>query len=233
MRIFLSAFLFTAFTTNAQIAYHFPAVKNSLFEAAPVEANASSQPHRKLYQRNTGMVIGLQRGRYTFLELGGEAHFRKMSLLSPHIIGATANIAYNLSNNILAYHGGVWMKRGRINLTYGADINYYTDFNNRKSFGIGPSVGFRLFGLHLINGYNLLTNQSVTKTAEAPLPVNKLYMSLRYYFPVKNQFTWDRQTMRKKHKRKRERIKRQRQRTKQSNTKKTRHDSWNIFRSKK
>lgn len=227
MRILLTALLLASFTVNAQPAYNFPTAEKSLFESAAYEP-VLFQGHRKLFQRNTGMILGLQRGKYTSLELGGEAHWRKISLLKPSIIGATANLDYNFGNNVLGYHAGVWKKQGRINLTYGADVNYFTDFNNRQSFGIGPSIGFRLFGFHLVNGYTLLTKKN-TKNAEAPLPVNTFYVSLRYYFPVKNGFTWDRQTMKKKKARKKERFKRQERR--RDNNKKDAEDKkwWKIF----
>jgi hypothetical protein len=224
MRALLTALLFSSFAVDAQVAYNFPDEKKSL--SIPVAyQRLSFSAHRKLFQRNTGMIIGLQRGRYTSVELGGEAHWRKISLIKPGIIGATANLAYNFGNNVLGYHAGVWRKQGRINLTYGADVSYFTDFNNRQSFGIGPSIGFRFFGLHLVNGYTLLTKKN-TKNDEAPLPVNTFYMSLRYYFPVENKFTWDRKTMKRKKARKKERVKRKEHR--RDNSKRDTR-KWNIF----
>jgi hypothetical protein len=193
---------------------------NHFLLSAPYQATSIFNGRRKLYQRNIGAVIGLQRGKYTSLELGGEAHWRKISLLKPHIVGATANLSYNPGRNILGYHAGVWMKRGHINLTYGADINYFTDFNNRQAIAIGPSAGFRLFGFHLVNGFNFIARNS-SKSVEAPLPVNTLYMTLRYYIPVKNEFTWDRQTMKKKRARRKARITRQRERKNQNGNKST------------
>ena len=175
------------------------------------EINNGEFNSRKLFQRNTGVIIGLQRGRYNDLELGGEAHWRKISLLKPRVIGATANLEYSFTNNVIGYKAGIWMKRGRINLTYGANINYYTNFSNGSRFGFGPSVGFRLLGLHLINGYTFLTKDN-TKPGEKAIVANSLYMSLRYYFPVTNSFTWDRKTMKKKRERKRERAKRKKER---------------------
>ncbi len=223
----LVSLLFISITTNAQRSGNFVESNNYLFAAAPYEQASLLNGHHKLFQRNTGMIIGLQRGKYTSLELGGEAHWRKISLLQPHIIGATANLSYNPGKNVLAYHAGIWMKRGHINLTYGADINYYTDFNNRSGFGIGPSVGFRFFGFHLVNGYNFVTAKS-PKAVESPLPVNTLYMSLRYYFPVKNEFTWDRQTMKKKRARKRERLKKRNERAKQNKKSDQEQKKWKI-----
>lgn len=154
-------------------------------------------PPRKLFQRNTGMILGWQRGRYSSIELGVEGHWRKISLVKPHIIGATANMEYNFGSNVLGYKAGAWMKRGRINLTYGANISYYTNFKDGHRFGIGPSVGFRLLGFHLMNGINFLTADKVAKT-ENPVAANSLYVTLRYYFPVQNRFVWDRQTRQRK-----------------------------------
>lgn len=227
MRILLMAFLFTTCIVDAQPAFNYRETTNSTFTNGSYHQDISFKAHRKLYQRNMGMIIGLQRGKYTSLELGGEAHWRKISFLQPHIFGATANLAYNPGRNILGYHAGVWMKRGHVNLTYGADVNYFTDFNNRQGFGIGPSVGFRLFGLHLVNGYNFISTKS-TKSMEAPLPVNTFYMSLRYYFPVKNEFTWDRQTMKKKRARKKARLKRKKERNIQNEKKSSDHKKWKF-----
>lgn len=164
-------------------------------------------PPRKLFQRNTGMILGWQRGRYSSIELGVEGHWRKISLVKPHIIGATANMEYNFGSNVLGYKAGAWMKRGRINLTYGANISYYTNFKDGHRFGIGPSVGFRLLGFHLVNGINFLTADKVAKT-ENPVAANSLYVTLRYYFPVQNRFVWDRQTRQRKKERQKARAER-------------------------
>ena len=161
-------------------------------------------PPRKLFQRNTGIILGWQRGRSTFIEMGVEAHWRKISLLKPHIIGATANMEYNFGNNVLGYKAGAWMKRGRINLTYGANVSYYTNFKSGHRFGFGPSVGFRLLGFHLVNGFNFLTADK-SATTETLVPANSLYLTLRYYFPVQNKFVWDRQTRLRKKERQRAR----------------------------
>jgi hypothetical protein len=115
---------------------------------------------------------------------------------------------------VIGYKAGMWMKRGRVNLTYGANVSYFTNFNEGHRFGIGPSVGFRFVGLHLINGYNFLTKDK-TNEKETPIEVNSLYMSLRYYFPVTNTFTWDRKTKKKIKERKKARAKKQKEREKE------------------
>jgi hypothetical protein len=199
-------------TADAQVAFNLPSKPASIFGTGTYsEPTSNFNQARKLFQRNTGVIVGLQRGRFNLLELGGEAHWRKISILKPHIIGATLNMEYNFDNNAIGYKAGMWMKRGRINLTYGMNVGYYTNFKQSSRFGFGPSVGFRLLGLHLVNGYNFLTKNK-TDSEESPLAVNTLYMSLRYYFPVNNSFTWDRKTMKKKRERKRERAKRKKER---------------------
>jgi hypothetical protein len=215
MRLLLAALLFFSITSNAQETLNFSAVNNYMFSEVGNQQASLFNSQRKLFQRSTGVIIGLQRGKYTTLEVGGEAHWRKISMLKPHIIGATANLSYNPGKNVLGYHGGLWMKRGHINLTYGADINYFTDFNSRQAIAFGPSIGFRLFGFHLVNGFNAVSANR-TKGVEAPLPINTFYMSLRYYLPAKNQFTWDRQTMKKKRARNKARMKRIEERKKQN-----------------
>ena len=171
---------------------------------------------KKLMQRNHGVIVGIQRGNSTAIELGGEAHWRKISLKKPHIIGATANMEYDFSQHMVGYKAGAWMKRGRVNFTYGANIGYHTDFKGRHIYTAGPAVGFRLLGLHLVNGYNFQAGDTKTEKGEGT-GVNKLYMSLRYYFPMQNKFVWDKPTQKQKEKAK---AKKSRQREKEKEKKK-------------
>jgi len=173
------------------------------------QENDKPRHKKKLYQRNSGAIIGLQRGAGTSFELGGEAHWRKLSLRDPRITGASTNLEYNFSDHVLGYKAGMWMKRGRVNLTYGGNVVYFTDFNGLQRYGLGPSVGFRLLGFHLINGYNFLAGDKELDQ------VNTMHMTLRYYFPVQNKFTWDRKTMKKKEQKRKERVKRKKQREKE------------------
>ncbi len=166
---------------------------------------------KKLMQRNHGVIVGLQRGRSTAIELGAEAHWRKISLKKPNIIGATANMEYDFSQHMVGYKVGGWMKQGRINFTYGANLGYHTDFKGRNIYTAGPAIGFRLLGLHLINGYNFQAGDTKTDKGEGS-GVNTLYMSLRYYFPMQNKFVWDKPTKKQKEKAK---AKKKRQREKE------------------
>lgn len=177
---------------------------------SPFQSDADESKKRsskkKLFQRNQGAIVGLQRGAATAIELGGEAHWRKLSLFNPQIVGASTNLEYNFGGHVLGYKAGMWMKRGRVNLTYGGNVVYFTDFNGLQRYGLGPSVGFRFLGFHLINGYNFLAGDKELKQA------NTLHMTLRYYFPVQNKFTWDRQTLKRKEQRREERAERKEQR---------------------
>lgn len=164
---------------------------------------------KKLFQNNRGAIIGLQRGAVTAIELGAEAHWRKLSLSNPRIIGATANLGYNFGKHVIGYQAGMWMKHGRVNLTYGGNLVYYSNFKGLNRYGGGPAVGFRLAGFHLINGYNFLAGDKELEGA------NTLYVTLRYYFPVENKFTWDRKTMKKKKEKRREKEKRKKNREKE------------------
>ena len=164
---------------------------------------------RKLYQRNYGAIVGLQRGKVTSLEFGAEMHWRKIAFRKPAITGATANLEYNFGHHVLGYKVGVWQKTGRVNLTYGGNAVYFTNFKGGQRYGLGPAVGFRFAGFHFVNGYNILLGNKESKDA---LYANTLYISLRYYFPVDNKFTWDRETMRKKRAKQKERAKRKEER---------------------
>ncbi len=210
MKVILPVLFFLAhFTSHAQYAFNNASLKlvSAALPATYAEYAFKANSAKKLYQRNSGAILGLQKGRSTAIELGGEFHWRKMSVFNkPHIIGATANMEYNFSEHIVGYKAGMWWKRGRVNLTYGGNISYYNDFKGGDRFGIGPSVGFRLVGFHLVNGYTFLTKGNSSTEKEMPLPVNTLYTSLRYYFPVENKFTWDRKTRKKKRERKKERA---------------------------
>jgi hypothetical protein len=105
------------------------------------------------------------------------------------------------------------MKRSRINFTYGGNVVYFSNFKGLQRYGVGPSIGFRLAGFHLINGYNFLAGDKELEGA------NTLYMSLRYYFPIKNKFTWDRKTMMKKKQKRKEREAKRKRREKEGGTK--------------
>src|SRR5688500_18592257 len=102
MKTLTVLFLLPAFVASAQVDQNFASFDTD----QPAESH--NEPRalyggRKLFQRNLGMIAGVQRGKNTAIELGGEAHWRKISLLKPHVFGATANMEYNFSSNVIGY----------------------------------------------------------------------------------------------------------------------------------
>ncbi|HEY8402601.1 MAG TPA: hypothetical protein VIK89_15135 [Cytophagaceae bacterium] len=134
----------------------------------------------RLYSRSTGLLVGIQKGKYTYLELGAERHWKTIRLIKPRMYSASLHAEYSFENNQAAYKAGFWTRRGRLDLTFGGYINYFTDFTC-SAVGMAPTIGFRLLNFHLLNGYNInffdngLTNY------------NKLYFSLRFFVPYKNK----------------------------------------------
>ena len=210
MRFFLLIWLlFSGLFIQAQA--FFP----TSYTASPSQQKYDIQAaHAKLFQRNHGMIVGLQRGKYTTIEFGGEIHWRKISLSKPRLFATTANMEYNFSDNVIGYKAGVWFKRGRINLTYGANLVYFTDFD-RSRFGVAPSIGFRLLGFHLVNSYNFLAGDKELDK------VNTLNIALRYYFPIDNAFNWQKNKdgEKKREKKKKEKAKKKKKREKEKKKK--------------
>lgn len=128
-------------------------------------------------KRSVGMIGGMEFGNLTFLELGVEGHWKRIRLKKARLLAVNANMEYNFGNNILGYNAAAWIKRGRVNLTYGVNVSYITDFTHTR-YGLGPQIGFRLIGFHLVNGYNFLFGEKELDQ------VNKFYVGLRYYFPL-------------------------------------------------
>ncbi len=127
-----------------------------------------------------GLIGGVERGKFTFLELGIEQHWKKFKLKRAPTFAINANMEYNFGYNVLGYNAGAWLKIGRVNLTYGFTLNYITDFT-RTRYGLGPQIGFRLLGFHLVNGYNFLFGNKDLQN------INKFYVGLRYFFPIRSR----------------------------------------------
>ena len=139
----------------------------------------------RIFTRSYGFLLGVQGGKYTFVEMGVESHWRKIALTKPRLLGLCANVEYNFGFNTLGYKAGVFHKVGRINFTYGLNVNYYTNFEHGK-FGLGPAIGFKLLGFHLLNGYNFMFGRSEFKE------YNTLYVAIRYFFPLKSKIKFER-----------------------------------------
>lgn len=144
----------------------------------PFDVEKFRWPHYVITKNSFGMIGGIERGKHTFLELGLEAHWKKYKLRKAPTLAINANMEYNFKYNVLGYNACVWFKIGRVALTYGLNFNYITDFDSTR-LGLGPQIGFRLLGFHLVNGYNFLFMGDKTLKAN-----NTFYIGLRYYFPL-------------------------------------------------
>lgn len=135
--------------------------------------------------RKAGPFIGVQQSRYFALEIGAEMQFKKIKLIKPptHAINMGFDYNFRIKQPILSYNIGYWFKQGRINLTYGVNATFKSDFESNK-LGGGPVIGFKLLGFHLQTGYNFIPNASVFEN------VNQLYISLRYVLVNTRDYTW-------------------------------------------
>lgn len=129
-------------------------------------------PLLKVSVTKTGPYFGLQRGKFTVLEIGGERQWKKISLKDPHIHAVHTGFNYNFKHNILGYDAGYWYKPNHIGLTFGGNLVFRTNFD-RSLFGIAPVVGFKFWLLHLQTGYHILPK------IPANFETNTLFVSLK------------------------------------------------------
>jgi len=122
--------------------------------------------------KKTGPYVGLQRGKYTVLELGAERQYKQIKLKTARTHAFHMGFSYNFKYNVLGYEAGYWIKPSRIGLTFGANLVFRTDFD-RSRIGIAPVVGYKLFGFHLQTGYHFLTGSNSFET-------NTFFVSLRF-----------------------------------------------------
>ena len=125
--------------------------------------------------RKSGPYFGLQRGLYLVPEFGGELQWKKVKLLNPITNALHVGFNYNFKYNILGYDMGYWFKTGRLNLTYGANLVYRTDFTYDK-IGFAPVLGFKFTQFHLQTGYHFLT------PTHPSINTNKFFVSLKFVF---------------------------------------------------
>lgn len=144
-----------------------------------------------IHFRKSGPYVGVQRGKYTIAEFGGEIQFKKVKLIRPVTHAFHTGFNYNFKYNVLGYDLGYWFKVGRLDLTYGANLVMRTDFNETR-LGIAPVVGFKLFQFHLQTGYHFLTPaRTFTET-------NGFFVSLRFVMISKRDIDIDRHNKKKK-----------------------------------
>ena len=131
----------------------------------------------------TGPYIGLQRGKFTNLELGYELQRKAVKLVKPTTHAFNTGFDYNLTENILGFSAGYWQKKGRMDLTFGGNLVYKTNFEQSR-FGIAPMVGFKFSWAHLQVGYNLLTKANDFEN------YNTFFISIRAVMINNRDYKW-------------------------------------------
>jgi hypothetical protein len=109
----------------------------------------------KITIRKTGPYIGIERGKYSLIEFGGEMQWKKVKWIKPTTNAIHTGMNYNFENNVLGYDVGYWIKTGRLNMTYGANLCYRTDFTHDR-VGFAPVIGYKLAQFHFQTGYHFL-----------------------------------------------------------------------------
>ncbi|MDG0974442.1 MAG: hypothetical protein P8O07_09830 [Crocinitomicaceae bacterium] len=137
------------------------------------EDTKKKDPLLEVGLRQSGPYFGIQQGKYTLAEIGGEMQWRKIRLKKPTTHAIHAGLDYNLFENVLGFSTGYYYKGGRTKFTYGGSLVYRTDFTHHR-FGISPALGYKLFGFHGQVGYALLMPH------DNFVAVNNLFVSLRF-----------------------------------------------------
>lgn len=155
------------------------------------EDKKKKDPLLEVGLRQSGPYFGIQQGKYTLAEIGGEMQWRKLRLKRPTTHAIHAGLDYNLFENVLGLSSGYYYKGGRTKFTYGGRLVYRTDFTHHR-YGISPALGYKLFGFHGQIGYTLLTPHD-TFTA-----VNTFFVSLRFVLINERDFELNSRLKKKK-----------------------------------
>ena len=157
------------------LIFSFPAAEAQIFGKKEGQDKKENNDRRKFYQSSNGLLLGYEKGRNDFFQLGYEYNWKKMRLTKPVIRAVDGFMEYNFWENVLGMKAAYWQRHGRLKLTYGGHVGYFTDFD-QASLSIGPSAGFRILGFHAQAGFNILLNNP-------EIEANKLYLSLSYFIP--------------------------------------------------
>lgn len=130
-----------------------------------------------------GPYIGWQQGKYSSVEFGAEYQHKNIKWIRPSTHSFHFGFNYNFNNNLLGYDLGYWYKVGRLNLTYGANAIFRTDYT-QNAIGFAPVIGYKIGQLHMQTGYNFLS--STTKN----FPCNTFFMKLRFVLVQYRNFDW-------------------------------------------
>lgn len=128
----------------------------------------------------SGPYVGVQQGKHIALELGFEKRIKEVKLIRPlaHAFNVGAN--YDIKAGLLGADAGYWFRPSRISFTMGLQAAVRTNFE-KSSFGLSPTIGYKIWFLHANAGYYLYPN---------PIPgvqTNRLFIQLRMVFTEKTK----------------------------------------------
>ena len=112
---------------------------------------AKKKPLLEISVKKSGPYLGLQRGKYTVVEIGAERQWKQIRLKNPQTHAAHFGFNYNFKYNILGYDMGYWFKTERLGLTYGGNIFMRTNFDKTR-VGFAPVIGYKIWLLHFQTG---------------------------------------------------------------------------------
>jgi hypothetical protein len=154
---------------------------------------AFSETNLKIRIKKYGAILGFQRGQYGLIQFGGEVKWKKVKLKNPRVWTAHGLVSYNISNNIMGYHFGTYTRKGRLALTYGGALLFYTDFNQEK-FGFTPQIGYRIMFFHVKTGYNFIINRNVGDFNQ----INTFYFGVHMFLSQEMKMKFKRSKKKKK-----------------------------------
>jgi hypothetical protein len=167
----LTHFFLTLFLTSL-ISLGFAQEKPTIRERLKISDKKEKKPLIEMSVRQYGPYFGLQWGKYSTLEIGGEMQWKNIQIKTTKTHGATVGADFNIYEGVLGLSAGYYHKPRRFSLTYGGQLHYRTDFNNDR-VGIAPVFGYKFMMLHAQVGYAFLSrNEDFQNT-------NNLFVSIR------------------------------------------------------
>ena len=155
-----------------------------VFLSSTLFANPDSLFYPKKRTLKSGPYFGLQSGRFYALEYGWELQRKtREDLVHSNTTavhhGFNASFDFSRLNPILGYDIGFWSRTGNFDLTYGLSAAVRTDLKQLR-FGVCPSVGIKVWQLHVQTGMYLLA--PFYAFDNATFNSNTFFISARFLF---------------------------------------------------
>jgi hypothetical protein len=124
--------------------------------------------------------VGVQQGKHIALELGFEKRIKEVKLIRPHAHAFNVGANYDFKAGLLGADAGYWFRPSRISFTMGLQAAVRTNFE-KSSFGLSPTIGYKIWFLHANAGYYLYPNPI------QGVQTNRLFIQLRMVFTEKTK----------------------------------------------